>query len=140
MAPLPRPPQPMRPTLIVSLPAAWTAVGSKLVDGAWAGRFAHRYRAYKAPPVARVESVDKALVRLDDIRRSYPDIDGVAREYPDLDPAQALRMIYETRKTRRGIFSRPPGGLIFTTRRAVAECGSIPTPTPATPSRLITTR
>jgi hypothetical protein len=74
---------------------------SQLVDGAWAGRFAHRYRAYKPPPAASITSMSRALGRLDDIRKRYPDIDGITREYPDLDPEQALRMRYDTAKNRR---------------------------------------
>jgi hypothetical protein len=80
-------------------PAA--SAGAKLVDGAWAGRFAHRYRPYIAPPVARVDAIASSLGRLDDIRKRYPDIDGITREYPDLDPSEALKMRHATLRNRR---------------------------------------
>jgi len=80
---------------------AATSVAAKLIDGAWAGRFAHRYRAYKQPSGRHVEVIGKAIDRLDEIRRSYPDIEGIATEYPDLDPEKALRRRYEALKNRR---------------------------------------
>ena len=40
---------------------AATSVAAKLVDGAWAGRFAHRYRAYKQPSGRHVEVIGKAI-------------------------------------------------------------------------------
>lgn len=83
-------------------PAASSAsTADRLVDGAWAGRFAHRYRAYADPPVARVTSLRDALAKLDELQRRFPDLKSIATEYPDLDPEQALKKRYDTLLTRR---------------------------------------
>jgi hypothetical protein len=75
----------------------------KLVDGAWAGRFAHRYKSYKDPDTKLVQGVRDALENLDEIHRRYPDIKGIYREYPDKDPAAQLRVRYETLRGKRQI-------------------------------------
>jgi hypothetical protein len=82
-------------------PADPAAPSARLVDGAWAGRFAHRYRAYKAPQAKQLDVIRKSLVTLDDLHQRYPDIRGIYKEYPDLDPEQALRRRYDTLHNRR---------------------------------------
>jgi hypothetical protein len=73
----------------------------KLIDGAWAGRFAHRYRTYKDPDIKLVERVRGNLKKLDEIHRRYPDIKGIYREYPEADPREKLKWRYQTLKTKR---------------------------------------
>lgn len=73
----------------------------KLVDGAWAGRFAHRYMAYTDPALARVQTVTSMIKQLDDIHARYPDINGIYREYPDDDPREKLRWRYRLLKNKR---------------------------------------
>jgi len=80
-------------------PAA--AVRDKLVDGAWAGRFAHRYRAYKDPDRRFVERINDALGKLDDIHKRHPDIKGIYREYPEADPKEKLKWRHRLLKNRR---------------------------------------
>ncbi|MDP2334499.1 MAG: S8 family serine peptidase [Reyranella sp.] len=50
-----------------------TAQG-KLVDGAWAGRFAHRYKTYKDPEKTLVDRVRTDFRKLDELDRRYPEI------------------------------------------------------------------
>ena len=75
----------------------------KLIDGAWAGRFAHRYRPYKHPGDTFVKNVANSLQKLSDIHAHYPDIKGVHREYPGADPREKLKERYRTLKNRREI-------------------------------------
>ena len=63
----------------------------KLVDGAWAGRFAHRYRAYKDPSASLVQGLEKSLAKVDDIHRSYPEIRDISLYYPGKDRRRMLR-------------------------------------------------
>ena len=73
----------------------------KLVDGAWAGRFAHRYRPFNDPGEKEVVRLQKSLAKLDDIHKRYPDIKGIASDYPGADPAQKLRDRYRTVENKR---------------------------------------
>ena len=73
----------------------------KLIDGAWAGRFAHRYQPYKHPGDTFVKNVANGLQKLNDIHARYPDIKGIYREYPDADPREKLKERYRTLKNRR---------------------------------------
>jgi hypothetical protein len=63
----------------------------KLVDGAWAGRFAHRYRAYKDPSTKLVQGLEKSLETLDRFYRLYPEIRDIAKYYPGKDRRRMLR-------------------------------------------------
>jgi subtilisin family serine protease len=47
---------------------------NKLIDGAWAGRFAHRFKAYREPDKALVDRVKADFQKLDDLDRKYPEI------------------------------------------------------------------
>jgi subtilisin family serine protease len=49
-------------------------VRKKLVDGAWAGRFAHRFKAYREPEKALLERVRADFQKLDELDRKYPEI------------------------------------------------------------------
>lgn len=49
-------------------------VRNKLVDGAWAGRFAHRFKAYRDPDKALVDRVKADLQKLGELHRKYPEI------------------------------------------------------------------
>jgi hypothetical protein len=84
-------------------PADPAAPAARLVDGAWAGRFAHRYRAYKSPSVKHLDGIRKGLAKLDDLHHRYPDIQGIYKAYPDLDPEKALRRRYDTLHNRRAL-------------------------------------
>ncbi|CUS34107.1 hypothetical protein COMA1_11519 [Candidatus Nitrospira nitrosa] len=76
---------------------------SKLIDGAWAGRFSHRYQTYKDPDIKRYQSVADGVKKLDEIHRRYPDIKGIYREYPDKNPREQLKERYQTLKNRRDL-------------------------------------
>lgn len=78
-----------------------TSVRDKLIDGAWAGRFAHRYKAYKDPDTKFVVRVRDALKKLDEIHSRYPDIKGIYREYPEADPREKLKWRYRLLKNKR---------------------------------------
>jgi len=79
------------------------SVRDKLIDGAWAGRFAHRYKAYRDPDTKFVERVGDGLKKLDEIHRFYPDIKGIYREYPEADPREKLRWRYRFLKNKREV-------------------------------------
>jgi subtilisin family serine protease len=49
-------------------------VRGKLIDGAWAGRFAHRFKAYKEPDKALLDRVKADFRTLDELDRKYPEI------------------------------------------------------------------
>jgi V8-like Glu-specific endopeptidase len=77
-----------------------TSVRDKLVDGAWAGRFAHRYKPFRYPSEL-VKPLRDGLRKLDDIHTRYPDIKGIYREYPEADPREKLKWRLELLRTRR---------------------------------------
>lgn len=54
----------------------------KLIDGAWAGRFAHRYKEYKDPDAKLFERVKEDLKKLDELRKKYPEIENIYHRYP----------------------------------------------------------
>ena len=47
---------------------------SKLVDGAWAGRFAHRFKAYHEPDKTHLDRVKADVHDLGELYRKYPEI------------------------------------------------------------------
>jgi hypothetical protein len=51
-----------------------TTARAKLVDGAWAGRFAHRFKAFTAPDKTLVDRVKADLAELAKLDRRYPEI------------------------------------------------------------------
>lgn len=57
-------------------------VRDKLIDGAWAGRFAHRYKEYKDPDTKLYERVKDELGQLDGLRKKYPEIENIYHRYP----------------------------------------------------------
>ncbi len=59
-----------------------SSVRDKLIDGAWAGRFAHRYKAYKDPDTKFVENVRDDLKKLDELYEKYPEIKSIYHRYP----------------------------------------------------------
>lgn len=73
----------------------------KLIDGAWAGRFAHRYLDYKAPAEATTKGIGDDLKELATIYTRNPDIRDIARAYPDSDPEKKLREVHTTLMNRR---------------------------------------
>ncbi len=75
----------------------------KLVDGAWAGRFAHRFAPYSDPPTQQFEMVRNGLKKLDDIHARYPDIKGIYLEYPESDPREKLKWRWNLLKGKREI-------------------------------------
>ena len=77
------------------------SVRDKLIDGAWAGRFAHRYKPYKYPGEKFIKTVQNGLQKLDDIHARYPDIKGIYREYPEAEPREKLKERHRTLKNRR---------------------------------------
>jgi hypothetical protein len=77
------------------------SVRDKLIDGAWAGRFAHRYKDYKDPDIKFVERIRDSLKKLDEIHRRYPDIRGIYREYPEDDPSEKLKWRHQILKGKR---------------------------------------
>lgn len=79
------------------------ATRDKLIDGAWAGRFAHRYREYKEYSAALYTSIESGLEKLDEIYRKYPDIKGIYKEYPEADPREKLKWRYRVLKNRREV-------------------------------------
>jgi hypothetical protein len=81
---------------------ATTSARQKLIDGAWAGRFAHRYLLYKEYKPEAVQRIEKALEQLDRIHKEYPVIQGIALEYPDADPTEKLKWRHQLFKTKRG--------------------------------------
>jgi hypothetical protein len=83
-------------------PADPAAAGrERLVDGAWAGRFAHRFAPYVEPGVKQVEAVRSGLAQLDRIHARYPDIKGIYLEYPDADPRERLKWRHRMLEGRR---------------------------------------
>jgi hypothetical protein len=75
----------------------------QLIDGAWAGRFAHRMQPYKDPDPQFAKRVNDALKRLDEIHDKYPDIKGIRKEYPEDDPTLKLKWRYELIKGKRQV-------------------------------------
>ena len=73
----------------------------KLVDGAWAGRFAHRFHAYKDPDPALAGRIDDQLKKLDEIHKQHPALKAIGDHYPDIDRKAALKKRHETLKNRR---------------------------------------
>jgi subtilisin family serine protease len=49
-------------------------VRNKLVDGAWAGRFAHRFKSYREPDKALLDRVKADFQKLHELDRKYPEI------------------------------------------------------------------
>src|SRR5262249_5249214 len=49
-------------------------VRNKFADGAWAGRFAHRFKAYHDPGKVQLDGVKADFQTLDEIYRKYPEI------------------------------------------------------------------
>jgi hypothetical protein len=75
----------------------------KLIDGAWAGRFAHRLHPNTLPGDKPLQQIEGSLKKLDDIHKHYPDIQGIYTQYPDKDPEKQLRARYETFRTKRQV-------------------------------------
>ncbi len=73
----------------------------KLVDGAWGGRFAHRFQAFKVPDAKWVGHVKDGIQKLDKLRKDHPDIQEIYKSYPDVDRRKALETRHATLKTRR---------------------------------------
>ncbi|MCA1634397.1 MAG: hypothetical protein LC802_12060 [Acidobacteria bacterium] len=67
----------------------------KLVDGAWAGRFAHRYRAYKDPEPKLVAYVNDSLKKLDEIYRRHPVIKDIYHRFPGNDSKESRVLAYQ---------------------------------------------
>ena len=59
-----------------------TSLSGKLIDGAWAGRFAHRYKPYNDSDTAFVERVTSDLNALKEFYRKYPEIKHLYHRYP----------------------------------------------------------
>ncbi|MGC4093003.1 MAG: hypothetical protein QM756_34975 [Polyangiaceae bacterium] len=78
------------------------ALSERLVDGAWAGRFAHRFKPYKDPDVKFVERLRKAWDKLTQIFEKYPQIYEVRRDFPDSDPEEKLKWRHQLFKNQRG--------------------------------------
>ena len=93
----------LRPGSRIPGPVDPRPLHDQLVDGAWAGRFAHRLHAYKDPKPEFVERIRKGLKNLDDTYRAYPDLKGIYKEYPELDHKEALTRRYQRLKGRREI-------------------------------------
>lgn len=85
------------------------AVRDKLIDGAWAGRFAHRYLAYTPPTAAIRKRIGDDLEKLAQLYRDNPDIRDIYRAYPDSDPEKKLRELYETFKNKRELSGKTSG-------------------------------
>ena len=73
------------------------------MDGAWAGRFAHRFHDYKDPDPRFVRRISDGLRRLDGLYREYPDLTGIYKAYPEQDRKEALTRRYQRLKGRREI-------------------------------------
>lgn len=82
-------------------PADPHALRDKLVDGAWSGRFAHRFQAFTAPAAKWTNTVRDGLKTLDGLRKAHPDIGEIYKHHPDLDRRKALETRHATLKTRR---------------------------------------
>ena len=82
-------------------PVDRSALRDKLVDGAWAGRFAHRFHQFKAPAANVAKQVKADLETLDDTGRSFPISEGIHTHYPDVDCRQALKRRHTTLRNRR---------------------------------------
>ncbi len=80
-------------------PAA--APRDRLVDGAWSGRFAHRYTRFADPAQKEVVRIQAGIQRLDAIYRAHPEFAEVARDFPDADPDERLRWRYDLFKGKR---------------------------------------
>jgi hypothetical protein len=77
------------------------ALRDKLVDGAWAGRFAHRFQEYKDPDAVFATQVKSDLEKLDGIRKQFSDLEAIHKHYPDLDRREALKLRHTTLRNRR---------------------------------------
>jgi hypothetical protein len=73
----------------------------KLVDGAWAGRFAHRFHPYADPDPKLANRIEASLKKLVGLRRQHPDLGEISRQYPDINRKKALQDRYTTLKNRR---------------------------------------
>ncbi|HEX7317135.1 MAG TPA: S8 family serine peptidase, partial [Pyrinomonadaceae bacterium] len=82
-------------------PAATTR--EKLVDGAWAGRFAHRYRTYTEPDAGQLDKLGAGLGRLDAIHKCIPSIKEVIKVEPLVDRRKVIKKSYDTLSTRWGL-------------------------------------
>lgn len=67
----------------------------KLVDGAWAGRFAHRYKSYQDPPAKLVERTRENLKSLDVLYRKHPEIRNIYLRYPETGSKESRELAYE---------------------------------------------
>jgi hypothetical protein len=82
-------------------PVDRNALRDKLVDGAWAGRFAHRFHEFAYPNEAFRKQVRSDLEVLDQTRKDFPDLQAIHNHYPDLDRREALKQRHTTLKNRR---------------------------------------
>jgi len=67
----------------------------KLVDGAWAGRFAHRYKAYREPPASQYERTRQNLASLEELYRKYPDIRRIYHRFPETGTKESRELAFE---------------------------------------------
>jgi subtilisin family serine protease len=67
----------------------------KLIDGAWAGRFAHRYKAYKDPDKKLFERVTKDIKQLKDTFKRYPEIENMYLRFPLTDNKDGRVLVYQ---------------------------------------------
>ncbi len=77
------------------------SLGDKLVDGAWAGRFAHRFHPYKDPDPRLAGFIADDLKKIDEIHKQYPDLKEIYLYYPTIDRKAALKQRYDTLRNRR---------------------------------------
>jgi hypothetical protein len=82
-------------------PVDRSVMRDKLIDGAWAGRFAHRFQEFKDPAPTFAKQVTSDLKTLDDLRKKFPDLEAIHNEYPDLDRREALTQRHTTLRNRR---------------------------------------
>ncbi len=82
-------------------PADARPLRDKLVDGAWAGRFAHRFHPYTDPEPKLENRVNDSLKQLDALYQEYPVLRAIYKFYPDLDRKKALTKQYQTYRTKR---------------------------------------
>ena len=74
----------------------------KLVDGAWAGRFAHRFQAYKDARSEVRRHVTNGLEKLDGLRKRSPGIWRDLRRYPGCrSTGRRLQTRHDTLEDRR---------------------------------------
>ena len=76
----------------------------KLVDGAWAGRFAHRFMAYKDPDPKLAGRIDQeGLEKLDEIHKQHPDLKDIYEHYPDVDRRKALKTRHDDAQDQQDV-------------------------------------